>query len=135
MLLEKIRQHAGKILFLLTGVLLFLMGTVVTKQRSLNQESVGLEASKLEALKLEADKLSARREIEINAVQEAIATDRQQKMESIASNPLSVIKQETVPVTKVIPGATRKITVPLVSSTKSTKTVKKATPAKTTKTS
>jgi cytoskeletal protein RodZ len=142
MILEKIRQHAGKILLLLTGVLLFVAAIVIIKHRNITQLSANLAASQQEALRLREAEIAARNEAaaidaknKAQAKQDTIENDRQQKLDSVANNPAIVTVQETVPVTKVIPGATRKVTVPVASSSASSKTTTtKSTPAPATKT-
>ncbi|MDD5397082.1 MAG: hypothetical protein PHW24_03420 [Candidatus Moranbacteria bacterium] len=134
MILEKIKQHAGKILVLLTGVLVFMIGAVITKQKSLDQESANIAAANEEALKIEAEKKSADQAAAVEyakTTQDTIANDRQQKMDSIASNPETITQQETVPVTKVVPGAKRTIYVPAGTSSSSTSSkTASASPAK-----
>lgn len=140
MISEKIKQHAGKILFSLTGIFLILIGAIISRQRTLDKEADQT------LLKMQAADASAAQAAAIESariLQENIANEKQQKMDSIASNLETVTKQETVPVTKVVPGETKKVSVPASSSSskstssKSTSSTKSSTPApaKTTKTS
>jgi ribosomal protein S10 len=138
MLLEKIKQHAWKLLFLLIGTLLLLVWLVFSKQRSLDQARAKQALAEQALFQAQVNKLNEA-QIKAQAVQDAMAAYRQQQLDSVANNPITVAKQETVPVTTVVPGATRKITVPVATSTSSSSSSSKTTstpaPAKSTKTS
>lgn len=134
MFLEKIRENSGKISFLAINALLVWMVVLYIKQQKLQsflETTLALRASNLNAAI--SDAFAA----DVQTLQEGIASNRQQKIGSIAKNPAMVKRQKTVVVTKIIPGATRKVTVPAdsSSSTTATKTVKGPAPVKSTKTS
>ena len=141
MILEKIKQHAWKVLLFLTGVLIFMIWIVFNKQRSLEQESANLYYPKQDSTELkniENDLASqtaviSGEQVNSKSPQELIAADRQQKLDNLNSNPIVVTKQETVPVTTIVPGATRKVVVPsgsaVATSKATTSSPAKAAPA------
>lgn len=132
MILEKIKDNIGKIIFFAANVSLVAIGFLFFWQKNLEhaiEETNALAKESADRLLKNADDMEA-----------LIADDRQQKIDSIANNPAIVTKQETVQVTKTIPGATRTVTVPSgTTSSKTTSTTKKTAsapaPAKSTKTS
>lgn len=136
MFLGKIKENSGKISFFVINALLIAIGFLYFKQKNLEDSLAEYNAIQADTSKAETPNLNA---ADAQALQEDIAKDRQQKLDSIANNPAIVTRQETVAVTKTIPGATRKVTVPAgtVTSQTSTATVKKSAPAptKSTKTS
>ena len=107
MFLEKMQKHSGKILFFLTGSLLLTIGIVAKEKRKIERENSDLISAKQKALELQY----AANVNKVQSIQNSIVDDQQQKKESLADNPEVVIKEETVSVTRVVPGATRKITV------------------------
>lgn len=135
MILEKLKKHAGKILFFAINILLIATGFLYLKQKKTQVALADVDI---------APTSETATTVDIQALQEGIAIDRQQKIQSIANNPAVVIRQKNVAVTKIIPGATRVVTITdrVTKSTTST-AVKKTTstqapaptPATTTKTS
>lgn len=129
MLLEKIKQHAGKFLFFSLNLLLIGTGAMFIKQKALEKDLAKAQAEKADLIKMQTATQS------VSAVQNDIAADRQQKLDGVANNTGTVTAQQTVPVTKTVPGAVRTVTVP-ETTTSSTATSKTTTsPTKTTKTS
>lgn len=126
MILEKIKENSGKILFFVINVLLIVTGVLHVKQRKIQDAMIENNESIANTPALAVD---------VQALQKDIAADRQQKIESIANNPAVVIKQETVAVTKIIPGATRTVTVSAGTTTSGSTKKTSSTPAKSTKTS
>lgn len=141
MILEKLKKHAGKILFFAINILLIATGFLYLKQKKTQVALADVDI---------APTSETATTVDIQALQEGIAIDRQQKIQSIANNPAVVIRQKNVAVTKIIPGVTRIVTVsdgstkPTSSSSTTIKKITSApastptptpTPAKTTKTS
>lgn len=106
MLLEKIKVHSGKIMFFGINMLLIVIGVMYLKQQDLEK-----------ALSEKRQPLVA--DIE-NSYQEKIIADRRQKADSVANNSGVVTGEKTVPVTKVVPGETRTVTVPVTTPTTTT---------------
>jgi hypothetical protein len=133
MILEKIKENSGKILFFAMNALMIVAAIFYVKQQKLHDALSVIPVTP----KANDSDVPALSPATVQSLQEGISGDRQQKIDNIGNNPAVVVKKETVPVTKVIPGATRKVVVPVASSTSSTKstTTKKSTPAKKTKSS
>lgn len=132
MLLEKIKENSGKILFFVTNILLVVIGVLFFKQKNLQDSLAKSVASQADALNtgvLDAGALDAQ------TWQVNIAADRQQKLDSVANNPATVTRQETTAVTKTIPSVTRTVTAPTTVTAPVSTNTKSTAPAKTTKTS
>ena len=141
MFLEKIKQHLGKALLVFTGLLMIMIGSVISKQRSLDKVIAELESKEQESLDTSLREVVAsvgQKDVtvgtinDVQALQDSITADRQQKLANIANNPAVVKRQQTVAVTKTIPGATRKVAVPAgtVAQTSASSTTKQSsTPA------
>lgn len=109
MLLEKIKQHAGKFSFFGINILLIVIGALFMKQKALEKDLAN-------SSNVNVDELSAQSvDPALDPIQNGIATDRQKKLESLAGNSGTVTQSQTVPVTKVVP-------VPSVPTTKKTRT-------------
>lgn len=129
MLLEKIRQHAGKLMLLAVSGLLVLTGSLWLDNR--NSQQAFLERWKQWSAAKMANEVSGQLldSTRLQKIQAELQKNRTAILESIANNPDSVATQKTVVVTKTIPGKTRVVEVPVTGSTKSA--TKKATTTKT----
>lgn len=132
MLLEKIKEHAGKIAALI-------MASLVLISSGLSAKSIGMKSA--EEKENPAENLSEQAAL-ANAknLEQALLENRQAKADAISNNPQEVPVTTQVEVTKTIPGATRKVPVTTYASSTSSKssgstTSSKSSPASTTYTS
>jgi len=121
MLLEKLKQHGGKIMFFAMNIMIVATGVAFIKQRNVNQ------AEKLSA-QSDAQSYKSATDYALDA-QQRIMSDKVAKINSIASNSNTVQRQAGVQVTRTIPAVTKTVTVeqPVASSssTSSAKTTTK----------
>ena len=137
MVLEKIKEHAGKISAILVALLALISGGLYAK-------NVGMKSA--EESENPAENLSEQVGLE-NAknLEQSLLENRQAKADAIKSNPEEMAVTTQVEVIKTIPGATRKVPVTTYvnststssksSSSSSTSTKSSSTSTKKTKTS
>jgi Tfp pilus assembly protein PilE len=132
MLLEKLKQHANKIAFLIINLLLLGLGFSYVKNRNVEIPAESKEKPKLSLA--EATLLQNAQDLE-----RVLAENRQKKIDEINANPKEITVENQVEVVKTIPGVTRKVqvvsTAPTSSKTTTTTTTPKKTTTKKTKTS
>jgi len=136
MLLEKLKQHGGKIMFLIMNISIVSVGVMMIKQKSIEKDlEKTVTAAKEATLDPSSQNYKTAADYAYDAQQRVIA-EKEAKLNSVANNTGTVQKQQTVAVTKTIPAVTKTVTVSSPSSSSnsssSSSSTKSSTPAKTT---
>jgi hypothetical protein len=119
MLLEKLKQHGGKIMFFVMNILIVATGVVFLRQKNIQQ------ADKLSA-QADAQNYKSATDYALDA-QQRIMADKVAKINSIASNPDTVQREVGVTVSKTIPAVTKTVTVSRPTASSGTTTAKTTT--------
>jgi hypothetical protein len=122
MLLEKLKQHGGKIMFFVMNILIVATSVVLLRQKNIQQ------ADKLSA-QADAQSYKSAADYALDA-QQRIMTDKVAKINSIANNPDTVQREVGVTVSKTIPAVTKTVTVSQPITTSSSTTTAKTTTKK-----
>jgi len=124
MLLKKIKENSGKIMFFMLNVMLIAVGVLFMRQKN-------TEKADTIALQEAAQNYKEAADYALDA-QQRIKADGELKIGSIANNADTIQKEQVVPVTRTIPAVTKTVTVEQPSKGSSSSTSTKSTPAKTT---
>ena len=117
MLLEKIKQHAGKISFFVINMLLVGIGTLYVKQRNLEQSvATAIKDNLADSTTQTANSFQ---------IEQQIANDKNTKTNSAGNTSGMVTRQQSVSVTKTIPAVTQTVTVPVTTTSPTPKATSK----------
>lgn len=138
MLLEKLKEHGGKIMFLIMNAAIVSTGVLLIKQDNL-EKTIEKTAANSPAVVdtgsgFSAEAYKSAADYAYDA-QQRLKADKDVKTASVEKNTTGTVqKQITVPVTKTIPAVTKTVTVtePTSSTVSTTTTKKAAAPAKAT---
>jgi len=119
MLLEKLKEHGGKIMFFIMNVSVVTTGVFFIKQKNVEKTNSAIAETDVQNYKSAADYALE--------IQRLIRADGGQKTDSIANNSDTVQKQQSVPVTKTIPAVTKTVTVQQPASSSSSSSAKTTT--------
>jgi|GEM_PF-4464266 len=117
MLLEKLKQHGGKIMFFAMNIMIVATGVAFIKQKNVDQ------SEKLSA-QADAQSYKSATDYALDA-QQRIMTDKVAKTNSVANNPDTVQREVGVTVSKTIPAVTKTVTVTQPATTTKAKTTTK----------
>jgi hypothetical protein len=133
MFLEKLKEHGGKIMFLIMNAAIVVTGVSLIKQQNLEKTIEKTAADSGVAVDagagFSAQDYKSAADYAYDA-QQRLKADKDVKTASVEKNTTGTVqKQVTVPVTKTIPAVTKTVT---VSAPTTTSTAKASAPAKTT---
>ncbi|MEI7890646.1 MAG: hypothetical protein WCI36_01620 [bacterium] len=134
MILEKLKEHGVKIMFLIMNISVVATGVMLIKQKSTEKELEKVTTAAAEAeIAPTSQSYKSAADYAYDA-QQRVKADKEAKLNSIANNTGTVSKQQSVPVTKTIPAVTKTVTTtaPTSSTTASYTAPKAAAPAKAT---
>ena len=115
MILEKIKENTGKVVFFVVNVLLATSGVLLLKIKNDQKTIETLSQPRPEEVAQAGNQCAI---AAIEAVQQNISEDRKQKIESIADNPKETTIQKPVTVKTVVPGKTTTVKAPSKAKTK-----------------
>lgn len=103
MLLEKLKENGGKIMFFIANILVVVTGVFFIKQKNVEKVNAAISQADVENYKSAADYALD--------VQKRIIADQQGKLNLINSNPDMIKREQTVSVARTIPAVTKTVTV------------------------